>query len=282
MNALFEGINRQIFNAPVDLFIEDILNKGYPELRPFQFLSLLALLQEAIEAVTKPEIVQNSPAVILSKSKIFNLVNALHFKNLFGVDLVANHKPTKAELDQASSLYAEYGEYRADRKPGEEYELVQHWAEDLKLDNYFQLVPELEYRPKTVETVLEEIQQDPYGLNDIDPSRERQLNKFIQAHSTGEVNMAVCMYMVSALEYFGKLSVNEVKAIAYEIATLGMSGIDPKKEGYTVPSIKNKSFSGYHLLAYYYVSFALAMPEMLGALGMPFDQKFELAGRMVQ
>ena len=281
-NALFEGINRQIFNAPIDLFIEDILFNRYPEVKPFQFLSLLALLQEGIEAVTKPEIVQNTPAGILSKSKIFNLVNALHFKNLFGVDLTTNHKPTKAELDQAITLYTEYEEYRADKKPGEEYELVQHWAEDLKLDTYFELVPELLYRPKTVETVLEEIEQDPYGLNDADPAGERQMKKFIESHSTGEVNMAVCMYMVGALEYFSKLSVNEVKAIAYEIAALGVNGIDPKKEGYSVPLLPAKKMSGYQVLAYYYISFALALPEMLGALGMPFDQEFNLAKQMVQ
>ena len=282
LNALFEGINRQIFNAPIDLFIEDILYNRYSALRPIQFLSLLALLQEGIAATTNPEIVKNSPAGILSKSKIFNLINALHFKNLFKVDLTANHKPTKPELDQATTLYKEYEEYRQDKKPGEEYELVQHWAEDLKLDSYFELVPELEYRPKTVETVLEEIEQDPYGLNDVDPAKERQMKKFIESHSTGEVNMAVCMYMVSALEYFGKLSVNEVKAIAYEIATLGVNGINPKKEGYSVPLLPAKKMSGYQVLAYYYVSFALALPEMLGALAMPFDQEFNLAKQMVQ
>ncbi len=282
LNALFEGINRQIFNAPIDLFIEDILYNRYPELRPFQFLSLLALLQEGIEAVTKPEIVKNSPAGILSKSKIFNLVNALHFKNLFKVDLTTSHKPTNLELDQATTLYKEYEEYRQDKKPGEEYELVQHWAEDLKLDKYFELVPELKYRPKTVETVLEEIEQDPYGLNDVDPAKERQMKKFIESHSTGEVNMAVCMYMVSALEYFGKLSVNEVKAIAYEIAALGVNGINPKKDGYSVPLLPAKKMSGYQVLAYYYTSFALALPEMLGALAMPFDQEFNLAKQMVQ
>ena len=282
LNALFEGINRQIFNAPIDLFIEDILYNRYPSLRPFQFLSLLALLQEGIAATTNPEIVKNSPSGILSKSKIFNLVNALHFKNLFKVDLTVSHKPTKPELDQAITLYQEYEEYRQDKKPGEEYELVQHWAEDLKLDSYFELVPELEYRPKTVETVLEEIEQDPYGLNDVDPAKERQMKKFIESHSTGEVNRTVCMYMVSALEYFGKLSVNEVEAIAYEIAALGVNGINPKKDGYSVPLLPGKKMSGYQVLAYYYVSFALALPEMLGAIAMPFDQEFNLAKQMAQ
>ncbi|RYX87627.1 hypothetical protein EON73_00970 [bacterium] len=77
------------------------------------------------------------------------------------------------------------------------------------------------------------------------------------------------------------MSVNEVKAIAYQIATLGVGGIDPKKEGYSVPLLPAKKMSGYQVLAYYYVSFALALPEMLGALGMPFDQEFDLAKQMV-
>src|SRR5690606_23214506 len=142
---------------------------------PFQFLSLLAMMQEGIQATTKPEIVKNTPQNILSKSKIFNLINALHFKTLYKVDLVPDHKPTKLELNQANELYEEFLEYREDKDPGEEYELVQHWAEDLKLDNYFELIPEDEHRRKTVEDVISEIEADPYGLETRDPSQERKM-----------------------------------------------------------------------------------------------------------
>lgn len=37
---LFEGMNRQIFNTPIDLFIEQFLFTEFPDLRPYQFLSL--------------------------------------------------------------------------------------------------------------------------------------------------------------------------------------------------------------------------------------------------
>ena len=72
-SALFDGINRQIFNTPIDLFIEDRIFNEFEEIRPIQFLSLLTLIKEGIDATTRKEIVQNSPKTILSKSKIFNL-----------------------------------------------------------------------------------------------------------------------------------------------------------------------------------------------------------------
>lgn len=282
LEALFDGINRQVYNTPIDLFIEDRIFNKFPDLRPFQFLSILALIQEGIEATTRVEIVKNSPAGILSKSKTLNLINALHFKDLFGVDLVSDHKPTKTELQQANELYEEYKEYRSDKEPGEEYELVQHWADDLKLDQYFELVPESEYKRKSLEDVVSEIENDPYGLNSIDPSKVRKMKKFLDEHSHKDLNMAVTIYMVSALQYFAGMETSKVKVIAFEFATLGMTGIHPDNDGYSVPSIKGETFSGYKALAFYYVSWAVAIPEMLSQIQMPFDKEYSLAQQLNQ
>ncbi len=60
-----------------------------------------------------------------------------------------------------------------------------------------------------------------------------------------------------------------------------MAGIDPKKKNYSVPSIKESSFNGHKTLAYYYVSWALALPEMLNSLQMPFDKEFDLATKFL-
>jgi hypothetical protein len=69
----------------------------------------------------------------------------------------------------------------------------------------------------------------------------------------------------------------DIKKIAFEIAMLGRQGFDPKKDGYRISAIKGKTFSGYHILAYYYVSWALAIPEMLGQLQLPYDGEYEAA-----
>jgi hypothetical protein len=44
-----------------------------------------------------------------------------------------------------------------------------------------------------------------------------------------------------------------------------------------ISSFKNKTFSGYQILAYYYVSWAMAIPEMLAQLQLPYDDEYKLA-----
>jgi hypothetical protein len=220
--------------------------------------------------------------MILSKSKIFNLINALHFKDLFHFDLIDQFKPTKLELNQAEELYTEFKDYCKDKAPAEEYELVNHWAEDLKLDAYFELVPESKHRQKTLESVLEDIESDPLGANSTDPSEDRKMKKFLEEHYSGEINMAVAMYMADAINYFSKTTQEATKKIAFEIATIGTQGIDPNKKNYSIPSIKNSNFSGYKTLAYYYVSWAIGIPEMLNQLQMPFDKEYDLANKYLK
>lgn len=281
ISELFHGLNNQIYNAPIDLFIEYNLYQNYPQIRPYQLLSLFQMIQEGLYAVTNPKIVEFSPKSILSKSKIYNLVNALQIKDLYGIDLIADFKATKLELDQATKFFKEYKEYEQDKEAGEEYELIQNWAEDLKLDECFELVNETQYRKRTnIDEMLKSIEEDPYGLEENDFTNARQMKKFQQAHTQSDVNMAVVMYMVDALQYFKGKCQEEIKKIAYDIAMLGRQGFFPDKEGYEVASMPDKTFTGYHILAYYYVSWALALPEMLQELQLPFDKEYAMAKMM--
>ena len=84
------------------------------------------------------------------------------------------------------------------------------------------------------------------------------------------------MYMLGAMEYFDTLDSQDVHRIALEIAMVGVSGISPKKK-YSIKSIPNKEFGGYEFLAYYYVSWARAIPHMLEKIGLPFSKAYEAA-----
>lgn len=84
--------------------------------------------------------------------------------------------------------------------------------------------------------------------------------------------MAVVMFMVDAMQQFKKMSPEKIKATALEIAMLGTQGINPAKgNNYKLSNIPNKDFSGFHLSAYYYVSWAIAIPEMLSETNLPYD-----------
>jgi Tfp pilus assembly protein PilF len=272
---MFEGLNGQIFNTPVDLFIEQQLYNRYPELRPYQFLSFYQLVKESIEAVTREDIKRYTPRETLSASKTYNMVLALQFREMYGIDLLQEFQASKNEHSIAQSLYEEYLDYKDDKEPGEEYELIQHWSEDLKLDEYFDL--RQEPTANAAEDLLSSIEQDPYDMETDDPQREKQMRDFLEAQGKGDLNMAVVMYMVEALNYFKAMPKEDIKKIAFEIAMLGRQGFDPKKDGYRISAIKGKTFSGYHILAYYYVSWALAIPEMLPQLQLPYDGEYKAA-----
>lgn len=57
---------------------------------------------------------------------------------------------------------------------------------------------------------------------------------------------------------------------------VGINGINPHNH-YKFKTIPGKDFSGYQLLAYYYVSWAIAIPEMLDKLQLPFTKAYEIA-----
>jgi len=283
-NSLFNGLNLQALNTPIDLFIEDFINSGYAVLRPYQFLSLYNMIMEGIKAVTEKRIIELSPREILSKSKIYNLVNAIQFRALFGIDIINDFHATSAELKMAQDFYDEYLQYKDDRSPAEEYELVQNWGEDLKLNKYFELIDENEYRNKrlNIDNLLESIERDPYDLETKDPKKAREMDKFQQSQKDIGTNMAVIMFMVDALRYFKDRPIAEIKKIAFEIAMQGVQGYNPDNKGYKLNSVPGKEFSGYHIMAWYYVSWMLAMPDDISILNLPFDKEFDIAKSMNQ
>lgn len=87
------------------------------------------------------------------------------------------------------------------------------------------------------------------------------------------------MYCLGALERFEDIPVEEVQKITFEIATLGMSGLDVNDpaEKYSVPSLPGK-FSGLHLLCIEYVGFKQLDPSV--DLGFDLTQEFAAAKQM--
>ncbi|MDI1316903.1 tetratricopeptide repeat protein [Flavobacterium sp.] len=277
--GIFNGINLQTYNTAIDVFIEDFLYKEYAELRPYQFLSLYNLLQEAITSVTDERILDIAPQSIVSKTKTYSLVNAMQFKELFGINLIPEFKATTTELKLAETLYKEFTAHKDNRKPGEEYELVKHWAKQLDLEQFFELESETKFETKNnIDDFLTKLQQDPFGLNEEeDPFEKKEMELFQKHQEEIGTNMAIVMFMVDALNYFKNKTQEDIKQTALETAMLGTMGIDPNKKEYIISSIADKRFSGNQVLAYYYVSWTLAMPDQVQHLGLDFKKEYEMA-----
>lgn len=205
-----------------------------------------------------------------------NMRSLWHFKLLYGYDLINQYHP---KYNQAKDLYDEYCAYIDTFKTGDEYELLEYFADSLQFP-YYTLMDEDEYRHfkfkgKEDKVSLNFTNDKGMEADDVDVAKA----KFALDHQDGsdatETTM-LALHMLSALEYFDGIPKADVKSIAIEIAMVGVNGIDLHSK-YTLKSIPNKEFSGYKLLAYYYVSWAIAIPEMLEQLQLPFTKAYDIA-----
>ncbi len=278
----FVGLNSRVFNAPIDLFIEQRLFDRFPDLRPYQFISFFGLVQEGKKAVTDQNVIGMTPKSILSFSKIYNIVTAIQFRDMYGIDTLSEFKASKSEMKQAEAFYTEYLDYKDDRQAGEEYELIENWAKDLGIEKNFELINESKLQTKdnySKDDILKAIEQDPFGLENTDAKREKESKEFLESEKKGGANMAVVMHMVGALEFFKDMDAEKIKTIAFEIAMQGTQGYNTQNK-YRLNSIPGKVFTGYQILAYYYVSWALSSPDLVPSLALPFDAEYEMAKQL--
>jgi len=293
ITSLFNGMNSQIGNAPVDLFIEDFLFNTYPDVRPLQFISLLSLQKEYIESAGNKQIIKYSPVIVRSANLILNLVHCLQFKDLFGYDLIPFFKTTAQEMKQAKKFYSEYLSYQENDLSLEAYKLIQHWAEELRIDKYFTLIEEKEYRSNPPNPPF-----NKEGITDLNPSTlagegkgegespeekpgpDAVVKQPLNYEGQPAGQMAVVMYCLSALQYFEDKDLSEIQKVGFEIAMLGRQGIDPSnnEKKYHLDSIPGKEFTGLQLLAYMYAAFQVIDPFL--DTGMNFKKEYETAKKM--
>lgn len=267
MGQLVDGLNSQIYNAPIDLFIEAELHRRQPALRPVQFVSLYRMLSDYTQSAQSKEIRRMTPRRVFEANVVYNLTHALQFRDLYGVDLTSGFGGDRRLLREAERLYDEFVAIRDERRPGEEYELVYDWASDLGVDGYFELVDErptpqaTEPASRTPEDVMAEVEDDPLGLTA--PERTENRSTF-NIKGSPAASMAVTMYLLDALKLFEGRDRAFVESVAFEVAMLGNYGLnadDPEKK-YRLQAVPGKSFSALHLLAYMYAGFMEVDPSL--------------------
>lgn len=274
------GLALQLFNCPLDLLVEDYIFEHYPEVRPLQILSLFSQEEENINSVQSAEKAKIFPPAVVKANKLMNMVTSMHMEDLYGINLLNYYKPTKAEYESAKDLYEEYKSYRDEYEAGEEYDLCRYFIEVLDFEDLIVWVNE-----DVAHLEDSMIIQAKDAMQNVNTEEIGESNReFLENHKDGAdatETMMMAMYMLGAMQKFDTMQHLEVRKIAMEIATIGMTGISPeKKSGYRVPSLGDEDFGGYRLLAYYYVSFAREIPEMLPQLGLPFKTAYETALQM--
>lgn len=265
---IFKGILAwiclQVFNWPLDLIIEDYLYKTYPELRPIQFLTLKNNIisgEQFFNTPIKPFIPKN----IIRSNAVMNAVNALQLEELYDLDFTKVFWPNDIKKE-AENFYKKYKKNRFTRKPWEEYNDVMTWAKELSINKYVRFLTE-----KT--PVIS-------NWSDADTSSVEKFLASINKPIPKDLDYAVVMYCISAIQYFKSLDFEEIKKISFQVAMLGMNGIDQDstEQKYSVPGMPWKMFSGRNILAYYFVGFKIVEPSQ--DTGLDWDREYEIAKMM--
>lgn len=279
---LMKGILLQVMNCGLDMLVEKKIYDEHTTLRPVQLISLYNMINEYVQSVKDAEKSGNFPKDIVAANKIMNIATAMHFKDLYHIDLVSKFKATPNEMKVAKQIHDEYLFYaEKGYEPGQEYDFVYTIAGLFDYEDYIEFVPEGEateedfYR-RLQEDIKKQVKDHPVS---VDSLVVNEINRdFREEHSNNPAEtMMMSMYMLGAMEYFDSFELEEVHQIAMDIAVVGMGGINPNNKGYKVKSIPNKEFGGYELLAYYYVSFARAIPHLLEKIGLPFADAYQSA-----
>lgn len=278
--GLADGLGLQLMNCPLDLLVEHMIYTGYKVARPIQMLSLFHMEQDNINAVKQSA--QNGffPKEIVYANKVMNIATSMHFKDMYGINLIGQYHPTKQELEHAKDLYDEFKAYIDTYKAGDEYEMLEYFVQSFDMEDLVEIIDENQVTAGmkadlSMESDLKDLRGGALSEEDVDVANAQfALNHQDGANPTETMMMS--MYMLGAMEYFDKLDSRDVHRIALEIAMVGVTGIDPKKK-YSIKSIPDKEFGGYELLAFYYVSWARAIPDKLEHLGLPFSKAYESA-----
>ena len=283
ISGLSDGLGLQLMNCPLDLMVEHLIYSDYPIARPIQLLSLFHMEQDNINAVKQASSNGFFPKEIVYANKVMNLVTSLHFKEMYGINLIGQYHPTKQELEHAKDLYEEFKAYLNTYNNGDEYEMLEYFVQSFNMEDLVEIMDESQITAGmkadlSMKSDLKDLKDEALSEDDADVANA----DFALRHQDGAdptETMMMSMYMLGAMEYFDTLEPQDVHRIALEIAMVGVTGISPKGK-YSIKSIPDKEFGGYQFLAYYYVSWARAIPEKLEHLGLPFSKAYESALQM--
>jgi Tfp pilus assembly protein PilF len=273
---IIRDLANQLYNMPLDLFIERGVHADFPALRDAQFAGLAKQMAENAQIIGAPQARELIPGRALQASLAMSAAFALFVDDLYGGRTAyADAYGAAGALPAGRKLYNLFRKMAGDKRPAVEYELVDAWAGELNLRDLYTWVADDGHQ--TVTPTVDAGTDDDEAAGEADAvagAGHRTAQQTIAMHDGGptnpdylsspEVQMAVIFHMLAALQRFSKLAPDQIQKIAFEIAVLGMDGINyiAGEEQYTLKTLPGEQFSGLQLLCLQYAGFQLTHPEI--------------------
>jgi tetratricopeptide (TPR) repeat protein len=243
VTALIRGLAGFLFNCPLDMLIETRLRERMPALSAIQFVALRMGAQEALGTTTDPKILEVTPKVILRAGLALNGAYALFLDELFhGATTYALAYQRAESFAVSQRLFGHWQTRCPQLGPGDEYALVDEFAEMVGLKGWY------EWKP------------DP-GTHTVtaSPHKEGTSNPELLRRKT----TPAVYYCLDALKRYDTMPVEKIKEIASEIGMVGRNGLDyaSSDQKYILQSLPDEKFSGLHLMCLMFAGFKRIAPE---------------------
>lgn len=266
---LFNGISIQMMSVPLDLFVETKIFNEYPKFHAAQFASLWSMEQNNLKSVESAANVPYFPQETKDVNKLLNMVQSLFMQKNFGAGNFESYQASSFARQKALDMYSRFEEMLSSFSAGDEYTLFKEFARQENILEYFRIT---EQTGKPQE-------------NGFKTKVEQNQEAFEKTHEKDDpiVNAMMSEYMLGAMLAFDEMTPEEISAVARDCAFKGMNGIQPGTDAkYTLNAFPGKQFTGYEFLAYFYVSWAIAEPDQVLELGLPFHKAYALAKQMYE
>ncbi len=243
VTALIRGLAGFLFNCPLDMLIETRLRERMPALSAIQFVALRMGAQEALGTTTNPKILEVTPKVILRAGLALNGAYALFLDELFhGATSYALAYQRAESFAVSQRLFWHWQTRCPQLGPGDEYALVDEFAEMVGLKGWYEWKPDPGTHTVTA-SPLEEGTSNP---------------ELLRRKATPAVH-----YCLDALKRYDTMPVEKINEIASEIAMVGRNGLDyaSPDQQYSLQSLPDEKFSGLHLMCLMFAGFKRIAPE---------------------
>lgn len=241
VERLFKGLLAQLFNLPLDLVIERQIATRHPALRFAQIQAISLLLEEAVKGCSAPEIVRLVPRRILHASRFLNSCYAAFVDSQYSGALAASPPfIAMGAMERGMKLFKIWENATRDLQPGQEYDLVDKFGAELRLQGWFAWVRDT-------------------GESAPARSPEGTTNPALLAMKSP----AAVFYFLDILRRFDAMEPEAIKRVAGEAAVTGREGLNyasPDKR-YHVPGYGPEALSGLEVMCLMFAAFQRVAPQ---------------------
>jgi len=252
--SIVAGLTGFLFNCPLDMLIERYIRNSFEPIRPAQFVSVRRMALEAWQTNSNPDVRKVTPRKIMQASLALNGAWSLFVDDLFGgASAFAVLYRGFDTFGLSQRLFKHWLEHSENLGPGDEYKLVDEFAEMTGLRGWYDW----------------KIDLGQHEVTEL-PRKEGTTNLALLR----EKHPAAVFYFLDAFKRFDAMTPEEIRNVAFEIALIGRAGLDYSNpaEKYELRTIPDRKFSGLHLMCLMFAGFKRIAPEE--DVGMDLNEPF--------